>query len=91
MTVEELRYRITWHEIQGWVLFEEEFGPLHLALRIERAVAQAVQPFLQNATVKDLMPWPKEPEKEATMADFMKILKASRKKRPKRVKEKRDG
>jgi hypothetical protein len=79
MTVEELRYRITYHEIQGWELFEEEYGPLHLALRIERSIAQAVQPFLKDAKMRDLMPWPKEPEQEATVEDFMRMLKPAKK------------
>ena len=83
MTVGELRLRITPHELQGWMLYEQEVGPLHLALRIERAVAQAVQPFLKNVKVKDLMPWPKEPEQEATMEDFMKMLKPAKKPRKK--------
>jgi hypothetical protein len=50
-------------ELNLWVAYVQENGPLNLALRIESAVARAVVPFLKNAKPRDLMVWPREPEK----------------------------
>lgn len=52
-------------ELNMWVAYVEENGPLNLPLRIESAIARAVTPFLKGATPRDLMVWPKEPEKPA--------------------------
>lgn len=79
MTVGELKRRMTTEELRGWELYAQEMGPLNVALRVEGAVARAVKPFLKNATMRQLMIWPKEPEREATLEDFMSILKAAKK------------
>lgn len=52
-------------EMNTWVAYIEENGPLNLSLRIESAIARAVAPFLKDAKPRDLMIWPKEPEKPA--------------------------
>lgn len=52
-------------ELDMWVAYVEENGPLNLSLRIESAIARAVAPFLKDAKPRDLMIWPKEPEKPA--------------------------
>lgn len=92
MTVGELKRRITPREVQGWMLYEKEFGPLHLGLRIERAIAQVGAPFFKDKagrqlTIRDLMPWPREEEKVATPQDIMGLLMGTVKKKP----EKLDG
>jgi hypothetical protein len=46
---------------------------------MDAAIARAVQPFLRNVSVRQLMPWPKIPEKEATLDDVMDILKFAKK------------
>jgi hypothetical protein len=83
MTVGELKNRITPHEVQGWMLYEKEYGPLHLGLRIERAIAQVFAPFFKDKagkqlTMRDLMTWPlSKPEEEyAKPEDIMKLLGA---------------
>lgn len=53
-------------ELNTWVAYVEENGPLNPSLRIESAIARAVAPFLKNAKPRDLMPWPRQPEPEAT-------------------------
>jgi len=81
MTVSELSRRMTFYELRGWELFEETFGPLHLAIRFEHAVARAVQPFLKDATVEKLMIWPKKQEEPASLEGVFGLLKASGKKK----------
>lgn len=66
MTLTELKGRISTDELRTWEAYVEENGPLHPFLRIEAIVAKAVSPFLKNSKPKDFMPWPKEPEPEAT-------------------------
>lgn len=68
------------YELRGWELYAEEMGPLNPSLRMEAAVARAALPFLkEGTTVRQLMLWPKEPEQEATLEDFMNILKSAKK------------
>lgn len=58
---------MTFSELQIWESYVTENGPLHPSLRVEAAIARAVVPFLgKNTKVRDMMPWPKEPEPEAT-------------------------
>lgn len=52
-------------ELNTWVAYVEENGPLNLPLRIESAIARAVTPFLKGVSPRDLMVWPKEPDKPA--------------------------
>lgn len=52
-------------EMNTWVAYVEETGPLNLPLRIESAIARATAPFLKGVTPRDLMVWPKEPEQLA--------------------------
>jgi hypothetical protein len=63
-------------ELHMWESFVTENGPLHIALRIEAAIARAVVPFLgKQATVRGMMPWPKEPEPEATPEKVLLLFK----------------
>jgi hypothetical protein len=61
---------MTQEELNLWVAYVQENGPLNLALRIESAVARAVAPFLKNVKPRDLMVWPIEQEKEPTLEEM---------------------
>jgi hypothetical protein len=79
MTVAELKERLTLDEFTSWLAYAEENGPLNPMIRFDAAIARAVRPFVKG-DFKSLMPYPKQPEREATMDDFMNILRASKKK-----------
>jgi hypothetical protein len=66
MTVGDLRQRMSREELNVWVAYVAENGPLNLALRIEGAVARALSAFAKNTTPKDFMVWPIEAEPVAT-------------------------
>lgn len=53
-------------ELQVWASYVNENGPLNPSLRIEAAIARAVAPFIKGSKARDFMPWPREPEPEAT-------------------------
>lgn len=74
--VGELKARVTQDEVNLWVAYIEENGPLNLALRVESAVARAVAPFLKDAKPRDLMPWPREREPEMSTEDMAAALMA---------------
>lgn len=57
---------MTQQELNLWVAYVDENGPLNPSLRIESAIARAVAPFLRNVKPSDLMPWPRVPEPELT-------------------------
>lgn len=78
MTVSELRSRMSVEELADWVAYREIVGPLNPLLRIDAAVARAVSPFLKGDK-RALMPWPKEPERDASMEDVMNLLHQSKK------------
>lgn len=75
MTVAELKARMGQNELVMWEAYAVENGPLNSSLRIESAVARAVSPFLKNAKPRDLMPWPREPEPEATPEKLLLMFK----------------
>lgn len=79
MTLSELRARMTYAELQTWAAYVDRNGPLSPTLRTDAAVARAVVPFLKDAKVSDLMPWPKEPEVEATPEALFHMLNGLRK------------
>lgn len=66
MTLGEMKARMGSAELHTWAAYIDSVGPLSLPLRIDAAIARAVTPFLKNAKPADFMPWPKEPEEEAT-------------------------
>jgi hypothetical protein len=66
MTLGELRQRMTQDEVQTWVAYVEENGPLNSMLRFESMLARVAAPFFKQVKPKDLMIWPREPEPEAT-------------------------
>lgn len=66
-------------ELHTWAAYIETNGPLSAVLRTDAAIARAVSPFLKGAKPKDLMPWPKEPEQEATPEAVFGILSRMRK------------
>jgi hypothetical protein len=75
MTIAELKERMGQDELGLWEAYVTENGPLNLPLRLESAVARAVSPFLKNTKPRDLMPWPKEPEPEATPEKLLLMFK----------------
>jgi hypothetical protein len=76
MTIAELKSRMSNSELQTWVAYVEENGPLSQSLRLEAAVARAVAPFLKLKP-SDLMVWPKPPEQEASINDVLGVLKTA--------------
>lgn len=78
MTVADLKERMTADELSGWIAYANEMGPLNLAWRIELAVARAFGKLHGGKHVRDLMPWPKEPEQEATLENVMRELSKQR-------------
>lgn len=73
----ELRQRMPYAELHAWIAYVEENGPPNPCLRMEAAIARAVSPFLKNAKPRDLMPWPRERDVEATIEDAFKMIKVS--------------
>lgn len=74
MTVSELKARMTQDELNTWVAYIEENGPLNQSLRMEASIARAVSPFLKNTNPRDLMMWPRQPEKPASLKDVFGVL-----------------
>ena len=75
MTVTELGQRMTQGELQMWVAYVEENGPLNPMLRMESMLARIASPFFKNSKPMDWMIWPRIPEPEATpemLLDFFK-------------------
>lgn len=63
-------------ELNTWVAYVDENGPLNLALRFESAVARVAAPFLKKGTkARDLMPWPRLPEPEATPESLVMMFR----------------
>ncbi len=76
MTLSDLQSRMTQSELNVWLAYVEENGPLNQSLRIESAVARAVAPFLKNVKARDLMPWPREQERELSAQEMAEQLTA---------------
>ncbi|MEO8466239.1 MAG: hypothetical protein ABI640_12920 [Gammaproteobacteria bacterium] len=74
----ELKERMTFEELMGWMAYSEEMGPINPILRLDAAVARAVAPFVGVSTRRQMMPFPKTPEKEASIEEFMGILKGAK-------------
>lgn len=70
---------MTQEELNIWVAYVAENGPLNPSLRIESAVARAVAPFMKNVKPRDLMPWPREPEQDASIDEVFGVLMAASK------------
>lgn len=77
MTLAEMRARMSNAELHTWGAYVQEMGPLSVTLRNDAAIARAVLPFLKNAKMSDFMPWPKEPEVEATPEAVFAMLKTA--------------
>jgi hypothetical protein len=81
MTVSELKERMSQDELNTWVAYVDENGPLNQSLRLEAAVARAISPFLKNTKPRDLMVWPREPEEPASLKDVFGVLLTASKSR----------
>lgn len=74
MTLEEMKQRMSADELAVWTAYVDENGPLSFPLRMESAIARAAAPFLK-AKPRDLMPWPREQEPEATPEALLLMFK----------------
>lgn len=62
-------------EAQNWALYIAENGPLNPYLRMEAAIGRALLPFLKKGTkLKDVMPWPRDPDSITAPDDFSKQI-----------------
>lgn len=75
MTLGELRQRMTQDEMQTWVAYVEENGPLNSSLRIESMLARVAAPFFKQVKPRDLMIWPRQQEPEATPEKLLSMFK----------------
>lgn len=76
-TLGELK-QMTNAELQIWVAYVEENGPLNPTLRMEAAIARAAAPFMgPKVKAKDLMPFPRIPEPEADPQVMLAMLKSA--------------
>lgn len=75
MTLGDIRQRMTQDELQTWVAYVEENGPLNAMLRIEAMIARSVAPFFKNTKPRDLMVWPRQQEPEATPEKLLSMFK----------------
>jgi hypothetical protein len=75
MTLTEMGQRMTQGELQTWVAYVEENGPLNPMLRMEAMLAKIASPFFKNSKPKDWMTWPRLPEPEATPETMLMALK----------------
>jgi hypothetical protein len=85
-TLGELK-QMTNAELQIWVAYVEENGPLNPTLRMEAAIARAAAPFMgPKVKAKDLMPFPRIPEPEADPQVMLAMLKSAAASNRKKVK-----
>jgi hypothetical protein len=76
-TLGELK-QMTNAELQIWVAYVEENGPLNPTLRMEAAIARAAAPFMgPKVKAKDLMPFPRIPEPEADPQVMLAMLRSA--------------
>lgn len=76
MTVGDLMRRMSQSELNLWVAYVEENGPLNPMLRVEAAIARAVSPFLKGVKPKDLMIYPRETEQPVSIDAVFALLKS---------------
>ncbi len=74
MTLEQLK-EVSQEEIQTWVAFVEENGPINPMLRMEAMLAKIASRFFKNSKPKDWMTWPRLPEPEATPEALLSMFK----------------
>lgn len=70
---------MTQEELNTWVAYVEENGPLNPTLRFDAAVARVASRFLRGVKPRDLMPWPREPEVAASIEEVFGVLTAAAK------------
>ena len=75
MTLTEMGQRMTQGELQTWVAYVEENGPLNPMLRMEAMLAKIASPFFTNSKPKDWMTWPRLPEPDATPEALLSMFK----------------
>lgn len=62
------------------VQYREQYGPFHLGLRNERALARMTALHFKGLDPNKLLEWPKEPEEEATLEGVFGMFKSMGKK-----------
>ena len=72
----ELRAQMSYSEFMGWLAYIDKNGPLSPTLRMDAAIARLAMTMTKGATMKDFMPWPKEPEVEATPEAVFALIKS---------------
>lgn len=73
MTVSDLKRRMTYGEFRRWQKYIEIYGPVNPIMRNDAAVAR-LGASMSGAKMESFMPWPKEPPKEVTAEETMKVL-----------------
>ena len=63
-------------EYVRWIAYVEKNGPLNPSLRMEAAVARLAALWAKDAKPADFMPWPRQPDVEATPQMLMAVLTA---------------
>lgn len=58
------------------MLYREKYGPFNAQVRTDAAIARAIV-SMRGGKMVDYMPWPKQPEPEATLDDLMSVFKTA--------------
>lgn len=61
--------------------YREQYGPFHMGLRNERALARMTALHFKGLDPNKLLEWPKEPEEEATLEGVFGMFKSMSKKK----------
>jgi hypothetical protein len=57
-------------------MYRDKYGPFNQTVRTDAALARAIV-AMRGGAVGDYMPWPKQPEPEASLDDLMLIFKTA--------------
>lgn len=57
-------------------MYREKYGPFNQSVRTDAAMARAIV-SMRGGRMADFMPWPKQPEPEASLDDLMAIFKTA--------------
>lgn len=80
-TVGELRAQMTYRELLDWITYAEKWGGLNPMVRQDAAVARLITAWV-GGSAADHMPYPREPEPEATPEAVFAMLKAKARPKP---------
>ena len=57
-------------------MYRDKYGPFNQTVRTDAALARAIV-SMRGGRVGDYMPWPKQPEPDASLDDLMLIFKTA--------------